>query len=100
MYKEHRCHSGERNHGFGSRGARFAQRFNGFAFRNVPVNIEETDNSFIIHLFAPALIKENLKVSTKDDRLTISYQGDERTEPKHKFNRKEFNNEGLRGPLP
>lgn len=99
MYREHRCHSGEKNHGFGSRG-RFGHRFNSFGherfgFRNVPVNIEETDESFIVHLFAPALIKENLKVSTKDDRLTISYQGEERIEPKYKFNRKEFKNEGF-----
>ncbi|GGH12012.1 hypothetical protein GCM10007422_31660 [Pedobacter zeae] len=60
-------------------------------FRRVPVNIEETENSFIIHLYAPALVKENLKVRTKDDVLTISYQPVEEA-PTEKFSRREYSN--------
>ncbi|GAB3696205.1 hypothetical protein GCM10027592_19030 [Spirosoma flavus] len=41
----------------------------------VPVNIEETDTNYIVSLFASALIKENIKLSLKDDVLTVSYQG-------------------------
>lgn len=100
MYKEYRSHNGNRGCGqrgerFEShRGGRFAQEMFGrhFGFRRVPVNIEETENSFIIHLFAPALIKENLKVVTKDDVLTIVYKPNESTETTEKFNRREYSN--------
>lgn len=45
----------------------------------VPVNIDETDADYVISLFAAALTKENVKLTVKDDILTISYQGtDER----------------------
>ncbi|WP_420150101.1 Hsp20/alpha crystallin family protein [Spirosoma sp.] len=46
-------------------------------FQQVPVNIEETDIEYVISLFAAALAKENVKLSVKDDVLTISYQGTE-----------------------
>jgi HSP20 family protein len=61
-------------------------------FRKVPVNIEETETSFIIELFAPALLKENLKVVTKDDVLTISYQPKEEAESAKKYSRREYSN--------
>lgn len=85
MYNENRCHTGKMNRGCGPRGGRFgshhhggkfaqhAQEMFGQGFRRVPANIEETDDSYIIHLFAPALVKEDLKVVTKDDVLTVSY---------------------------
>ncbi|QIL39598.1 Hsp20/alpha crystallin family protein [Pedobacter sp. HDW13] len=101
MYNEHSCHTGKMHHGCGHRGGRFGHHFGGRfkpgyemfnrGFRRVPVNIEETENSFIIHLFAPALVKENLKVVTKDDVLTISYQPAE-DGPTEKFSRREYSN--------
>jgi len=101
MYNEHSCHSGKMHHGCGQRGGRFGHHFGGRfkhgyemfnrGFRRVPVNIEETESSFIIHLYAPALVKEHLKVLTKDDVLTISYQPAEEA-PTEKFSRREYSN--------
>ena len=79
---------------FGGRYGRFAPHAQGMfggAFRKVPANIEETNDSFIIYLFAPALIKEYLKVTTKDDVLTVSYQPAEQ-EGSNKFSRQEYSN--------
>jgi HSP20 family protein len=45
-----------------------------------PINIEENETSYIISLFAAGLVKENVKLSVKDDVLTISYQGTESAE--------------------
>jgi len=97
MHNEHRCHAGKMNRDCGPRGGRFAQHKQEifaakFGFRRVPVNIEETENSFIIQLFAPALVKENLKVVTKDDVLTISYTPIESAETSKKFSRREYTN--------
>lgn len=38
-----------------------------------PVNIEETDTNYVIALYAAGLVKENVKLTVKDDVLTISY---------------------------
>lgn len=102
MYNEHKCRSGKMHSRFSAGEGRFGGHFGGHfghhkfgmfnqGFRKVPVNIEETDNSFVIHLFAPALVKENLKVVTKDDVLTIAYQPGEEA-PAEKFNRREYSN--------
>ncbi len=40
-----------------------------------PVNIEETDTEYVIALYAAGLVKENVKLTVKDDVLTISFQG-------------------------
>lgn len=42
---------------------------------NAPVNIEETDETYIISLFAAGLVKEHVTLKVKDDVLTISYPG-------------------------
>jgi HSP20 family protein len=90
MFHEHKYHSGRINYnGCGHRGG---GRMFGQGFRRVPANIEETENSFIIHLFAPALAKEHLRVVTKDDVLTISYTPKEDGQPIEKFNRREYSN--------
>lgn len=88
------CGRGE--HKFGGRfghghGKHFEGRF-GEAFRRVPVNIEESDDNFTIHLYAPALVKENLKVVTKDDVLTISYKPAEESSDAKNFSRREYAN--------
>jgi len=102
MYNEDRCRNGKINRGCGARGGRFGHHHHGkFArhagqfferFRNVAANIEETDEFFIIHLFAPALAKEHLKVITKDDVLTITYAPNEEAETERKFSRREYSN--------
>ncbi|QHV97490.1 Hsp20/alpha crystallin family protein [Spirosoma endbachense] len=44
-------------------------------FFQPPVNIEETDDNYIISLFAAGIIKENVTLTVKDDILTIAYPG-------------------------
>ncbi|MCX6216284.1 Hsp20/alpha crystallin family protein [Spirosoma sp.] len=67
--------------GFGGKWGR--GKFGGFwarqagSFFQPPVNIQETDAEYIISLFAAGLAKENVKLSVKDDVLTISYEGDD-----------------------
>lgn len=65
--------------GFGGKWGR--GKFGGFwarqagSFFQPPVNIQETDTEYIISLFAVGLVKENVKLSVKDDVLAISYEG-------------------------
>lgn len=44
-------------------------------FNQPPVNIEETDNEYVISLFAAGLAKEKVTLSVKNDVLTIAYPG-------------------------
>ena len=53
------------------------------------VNIEETDSTYTLSLYAPALVKEQLAVATKGDVLTVRYQTKE-TEDRERFTRKEY----------
>lgn len=65
--------------GFGGKWGR--GKFGGFwarqagSFFQPPVNIQETDTEYTISLFAAGLVKENVKLSVKDDVLTIAYEG-------------------------
>jgi HSP20 family protein len=103
MYNEHRCHSGKMHGHFGAGAGKFSRHFGGpfgrhkhdmfdQGFRKVPANIEETESNFVIEIFAPALFKENLKVVTKDDVLTISYQPKEEADAGKKYSRREYSN--------
>lgn len=65
--------------GRGKFGAFWGGRHAG-GFHQVPVNIEETDTDYTISLFAAALVKENVKLTVKDDVLTVSYQGTDQSE--------------------
>ncbi len=38
-----------------------------------PVNIEETGTDYVLSLYAAGLVKEKVKLTVKDDVLTISY---------------------------
>jgi HSP20 family protein len=70
------------------------QRFGG-GFRRVPVNIEETDSSFELSLFAPALVKENISIHVKDDVLTVAYNAPEQpgeANAQHNYRRREYSN--------
>ena len=77
-------------------GSRFHGQYPGsFAkhFRSMPVNIEEKDDSFQLLLFAPGLDKQQIKISAKDDVLTISYTSeDKETKQNRKFTRCEYHN--------
>ena len=63
----------------------------------VPVNIEDAADSYILSLFAAGLIKENIKLTVKDDVLTIAYQGDDQqpaaaSTASSSYTRREFRN--------
>ena len=60
-----------------------------------PVNIQETDKSYELHLVAPGLKKEDFKINLEKDTLTISYDRAEQKEdsteqPKEKWLRSEY----------
>lgn len=57
---------------------------------SVPVNIEELDDRFELKLYAPSLVRENIKVTTKDDVLTISYKVEENASGNDRFTRREY----------
>jgi HSP20 family protein len=62
-------------------------------FRSVPVNIQEKQDAFILQLFAPGLDKQFLKISAKDDILSISYNNpkeDEQNAESPAFTRREY----------
>jgi len=72
---EHKYGCGPMGRGKFGRGkfANFWRRAGGFG--QPPVNIEETDEAFVVSLFAAGLVKENVTLSVKDDVLTIAYPG-------------------------
>ena len=39
-----------------------------------PVNIQETDNSYDIHLIAPGLKKEDFKINIEQNTLTVAFE--------------------------
>ncbi len=59
--------------------AGFRSRYMGNA--QPPVNIDETDNAYTVSLFAAGLAKERVKLTVKDDVLTVSYQPDTHAGP-------------------
>lgn len=60
---------GNRWNKFGGFGGRFGR------FGQPPVNIQEQDDRYVISLFAAGLAKEQVKLTVKDDVLTIAYPG-------------------------
>lgn len=59
---------------------------------NVPaVNVKETETGFQLELAAPGLKKEDLKINVENNKLTIGYQSEAKTEETAgKFTRQEF----------
>ena len=59
-----------------------------------PVNIQETDNSFELHLVAPGLKREDFKINLDKEVLNISYEQQKKEEtqeqPKEKWLRSEY----------
>ena len=69
---------------------RFTEEVNSF---NAPVNIQETDNSYELHLIAPGLKREDFKINLDKEVLNISYeQKKEETQdqPTEKWLRSEY----------
>src|ERR1700679_3750942 len=58
-----------------------------------PVNIQETDGSYELHLVAPGLKKDDFKISLEKDVLNISYEQKKeegQEQPKEKWLRSEY----------
>ncbi len=69
---------------------RFNEEVNSFI---APVNIQETDNSYELHLVAPGLKREDFKINLDKDILNISYEQkkeESKEEPKEKWLRSEY----------
>jgi HSP20 family protein len=58
-------------------------------FNQTPVNIEETAGAYTISLYAPALVKGNIQVSTQNDLLHVRYKPEERDSQTH-YTRREY----------
>lgn len=82
----------------GHRGGPPWAKFFGGASQPVPVNIETTENSFVLTLYAAGLVKENITLTVQNDVLTIAYQGADATPaaadaiPDPRYTRREFRN--------
>ena len=61
-----------------------------WSWRHTPVNIEETDEAFLLRLLAPGLDKQQLQVSVQGDVLGIRYQAPTSTEGARRFTRLEW----------
>lgn len=59
---------------------------------NVPaVNVKETETAFVLDLAAPGLKKEDLKINVENNKLTIAYQSEVKSEETtEKFTVQEF----------
>jgi HSP20 family protein len=68
-------------------------RWNRGSFQQPPVNIKETEEEYIINLYAPSLKKEAISITTKGDVLSIKYDGDQETT--ERFTRKEFHTNSI-----
>jgi HSP20 family protein len=83
---------------FGHRGGPPWARHFGGGQQPVPVNIESTETSFVLTLFAAGRTKESFTLAVQNDVLTISYQGTDTTPddadaaPDPRYTRREFRN--------
>jgi HSP20 family protein len=59
-------------------------------YRQPPVNIEEKDDGFILQLYAPALTREQISVSTRNDLLLIRLKATQPSSPETRFTRREY----------
>lgn len=53
-----------------------------------PVNISETDDAYILQLFAPGLDKETISVTTQHDLLTIRHKAEKIAD--RRYTRREY----------
>ncbi|MBC7423929.1 MAG: Hsp20/alpha crystallin family protein [Ferruginibacter sp.] len=65
------------------------QQFTGGRANRVPVNIEEDDAAYYLHVYAAGLKKENFTLSVKEEVLSISYKA-EGSNNESKFSHQEF----------
>jgi HSP20 family protein len=77
--------------GWGPGPQRGFDRWGGHRFgqHQPPVDITESDTEYTIKMYAPALEKEKIQLSTKNDILTVTYRGDEKADDRN-FTRREY----------
>ncbi len=85
----HRCGKGPWGRKFGGQ-MPWMKHFNQMFGNRIPVNIEETDDAFQLHLYASGLIKQNIQLSVKNDVLTISYKAPEQSGSSDQFSHREY----------
>jgi HSP20 family protein len=73
-------------------GPHFAARFGGpgGSWRQAPVNIEETDQAYLLSLYAAGLDKSGIRVSAQADVLSIRYVAPPAEDGARKFTRREL----------
>jgi len=69
----------------------FSEEFWKDSTTNVPVNIQETENSYVLFVVAPGLKKENFKINLEKNILSISYEIKAEEGSEEKWLRKEYN---------
>ena len=88
-----RCNTAGYGPAFGRRGYPYGRGF-GSGFRrpkyNVPVNIDEKDDHFIVSVYATGFGKENIKLSVQDDVLYVSGTRSFEESEKPNFTKQEF----------
>lgn len=67
----------------------WARKFAGNFGNKIPVNIEEQDEAYYLHVYAAGLAKENFTLSIKDDVLSIAYKAADSKE-ESKYSHQEF----------
>jgi HSP20 family protein len=71
--------------------------FQGVNAKTVPMNLQETDKTYEMDLFAPGLRKEDFHLDVSDEMLTVSYdRNDEKTEKNINWLRQEYKVESFR----
>lgn len=63
----------------------WAQRFASAFTGNVPVNIEENDNAYLLRLYAAGLVKENFALSVNNDVLKVTYTSPKKPEVNYAY---------------
>ncbi len=58
-------------------------------YKTAPVNIEESKEGYTLYLYAPAMGKENISITTQNDMLTIQCKPGNEDAGTH-FTRKEY----------
>lgn len=66
-----------------------------FARRRVPANIEETDDAFVLSLYAAGLDKGDFQINVRDDLLTILCRVQEATPTGRRYTRREAKGQGF-----
>ncbi len=66
-----------------------------FARRRVPANVEETDDAFVLSLYAAGLDKGDCQVNVRDDLLTVSCRDQEVTPTGRRYTRREMQGQGF-----